>query len=284
MQFVRYTDGSGPTWGLKDGATIHALSDLPEGEPNLGDISNESYRSRVTTLVNEGTLTQTDANAVSLLAPVPRPGKIVCVGLNYRDHAEEQNEEIPDQPMLFGKASTSVTNPGNPIVHPAPDGDEQVDYEVELGVVIGKRGKDLNEDEAYDHVAGYTIHNDVSGRTAQEVDGQFFRGKSYDTFAPMGPTLVATDGFDPNSVDVELRVDGEVKQSSNTKQFIFDIGEVVSYISQSMTLVPGDVISTGTPGGVGIFRDPVEVLKPGQTVEAEIEGIGTLTNPVVDKS
>ncbi|WP_324761036.1 fumarylacetoacetate hydrolase family protein [Haloarcula sp. GH36] len=281
MLFVRYTDGTSPMWGVKEESTIHALSDLPEGEPTLADLSNRSYRNDIGTLVGTEALTQVDADDVSLLAPVPRPGKIVCCGLNYRDHAEEQDESIPERPMLFGKAPTAVTNPGDPIIHPAPDGDEQVDYEVELGVIIGERCTDCTESDAYDHVAGYTILNDISGRTAQQTDGQFFRGKSYDTFAPMGPALVSGDDFDPNSVDVELRVDGETKQSSNTEQFIFDVGELVSYISQSMTLRPGDVISTGTPGGVGIFRDPVEVLEPGQTTEAEIAGIGTLRNTVI---
>lgn len=283
MQFVRYTDGSGPSWGVKEEKTIHGLSDLPEGEPNLADVSSPDYRSKLETLIEHGSLTQLEANSVTLLAPVPRPGKIVCCGLNYLDHAEEQNEELPERPMLFGKATTSVTNPGDPIVHPNPSGEEQVDYEVELGVVIGKRCKDISEADAYDHIAGYTVINDVSGRTAQDTDGQFFRGKSYDTFAPMGPTLVADKEFNPNNVDVEMHVDGEIKQSSNTEQFIFNVGELVSYISRSMTLEAGDVISTGTPGGVGIFRDPVDVLEPGQTTEAKIEGIGTLTNTVVGK-
>lgn len=218
MQFVRYTDGTSPSWGIKKETTIHALSGLPQEEPTLADLSTPSYRSQVAILVENGALTQVDADSVSLLAPIPWPGKIVCCGLNYRDHAEKQNEEIPEQPMLFGKAATSVTNPGDPIVHPNPDGDEQVDYE-----------------------------------------------------------------FDPNNVDIEMRVDGEVKQSSNTEQFIFNVGELVSYISQSMTLRAGDVILTGMPGGIGIFRDPIEVLEPGQTTEAEIEGIGTLTNTVVSE-
>ncbi|WP_313693514.1 fumarylacetoacetate hydrolase family protein [Halorarum halobium] len=279
MQFVRYTDGAAPTWGIKRDTTIHALAGLPQGEPDLGDVSNPDYRSRVSTLVNEGTLTRVPVDEVSLLAPVPRPGKIVCCGLNYRDHAEEQDEDIPERPMLFGKAPTAVTNPGDPIVHPG--GGEQVDYEVELAVVVGRDGRNLSASDVPEHVAGYTVLNDVSGRTAQGRDGQFFRGKSYDTFAPMGPTLVADEAFDPNGVDVELRVDGEPKQSSNTEQFVFDVNELLSYVSEAMTLRRGDVISTGTPGGVGIFRDPVEVLEPGQTVEATVEGIGTLRNPVV---
>ncbi len=283
MRFVRYTDGSTPTWGVERNGTIHSLSGLPRGEPDLADISEEGYRSRIRTLVTSGALPQTARSEVSLLAPVPQPGKIVCCGMNYRDHAEEQDETIPDSPMLFGKAPTAVTNPEDPIVHPDPNGAEQVDYEVELAVVIGRDITDASESDVYDRIAGYTVVNDVSGRTAQQSDGQFFRGKSYDTFAPMGPVLIADEDFDPNSADVELRVDGETKQSSNTEEFIFDVGELVSYISQSMTLRQGDVIATGTPGGVGIFRDPVEVLEPGQTVEAEIEKIGTLRNPVVAK-
>jgi 2-keto-4-pentenoate hydratase/2-oxohepta-3-ene-1,7-dioic acid hydratase in catechol pathway len=283
MHFVRYTTGATPSWGIRTENTVHALADLPRGEPQLSDIADRSYREEIKTLVEQDALTQFEVDSVSLLAPVPQPGKIVCCGLNYRDHAEEQDEQIPEQPMLFGKASTAVTNPGDPIVHPDPDGPEQVDYEVELGVVIGERCKNVSPEEAYDRIAGYTVVNDVSGRTAQENDGQFYRGKSYDTFAPMGPGLVVGDGFDPNSVDVEMRVDGETKQSSNTEQFIFDVGELTSYISESMTLESGDVISTGTPGGVGIFSDPVEVLEPGETTEAEIEGIGTLRNTVVSR-
>jgi len=279
MRFVRYTDGSGPAWGIETDGQIHALSALPGGEPTYADLTNQPYIDRLQDVVADGGLPQVDVGAVRRLAPVPEPGKIVCAGLNYRDHAEEQNEEIPDEPLLFAKAPTTVTNPGSPIVH--PDG-EQVDYEVELAVVIGRTATDLAASDVRDHVAGYTVLNDVSGRDAQMGDGQFFRGKSYDTFAPMGPALVAGDGFDPNAVDVTLRVDGETKQSSNTRQFIFEVPELVAYISRNMTLRPGDVISTGTPGGVGIFRDPVDLLEPGDVCEAEIEGIGTLTNPVAE--
>lgn len=281
MQFVRYTSGDSATWGVQMDGSIHSLSGLPQGEPTLEALTNQSYRAHVAGLVDHGSLPQLDVADVSLLAPVPTPGKIICAGLNYRDHAEEQDEETPENPILFSKASTTVTNPGNPIVHPG--GDEQVDYEVELGVVVGRTAKDIGPEEVDDHVAGYTVLNDVSGRAAQFADGQYFRGKSYDTFSPMGPTLVAGDDIDPNALDVSLRVDGEVKQSSNTEQFIFDVQDLLAYISESMTLEPGDVISTGTPGGVGIFRDPVDLLEPGQVCEAEIEGIGTLTNPVVSK-
>jgi 2-keto-4-pentenoate hydratase/2-oxohepta-3-ene-1,7-dioic acid hydratase in catechol pathway len=278
MQFVRYNSGAGPTWGVRTDDEIHALADLPAGEPSYQDLANKRYLDGVERAVENGTLTVVDADEASLLAPVPQPPKIVCAGLNYRDHAEEQDEEIPDEPLLFAKAPTTVTNPGSPIVH--PEG-EQVDYEVELAVIVGRTAKDIDEDEVSDYVAGYTVLNDVSGRDAQFSDGQFFRGKSYDTFSPMGPALVAGGDFDPNAVDVALRVDGETKQSSNTEQFIFDVPELVSYISSNMTLQPGDVIPTGTPGGVGIFRDPVDLLEPGQTCEAEIHGIGVLRNPVV---
>lgn len=280
MQLVRYTCGAGPAWGVKDDTAIHALADLPAGEPSYQDLTNQNYCNQLQDAVGNGTLSRVDLDDVNLLAPVPQPPKIVCAGLNYLDHAEEQDEEIPEVPLLFSKAPTTVTNPNSPIVHP---GDEQVDYEVELAAVIGRTAKDLEESEVSDYIAGYTVLNDVSGRSAQFSDGQFFRGKSYDTFSPMGPTLVTGSEFDPNAVDVALRVDGETKQSSNTEEFIFDIPELIAYISENMTLEPGDVISTGTPGGVGIFREPTDLLEPGQVCEAEIEGIGTLTNPVVSE-
>jgi 2-keto-4-pentenoate hydratase/2-oxohepta-3-ene-1,7-dioic acid hydratase in catechol pathway len=278
MQFVRYSAGGRPAMGVRIDSQVHALAELPAGEPTYGDLTNQRYLEQVRDAVHHDTLSQRAISDVNLLAPVPQPGKIVCAGLNYRDHAEEQDEKIPDEPLLFAKAPTTVTNPGSPIVH--PEG-EQVDYEVELAVVVGRTAKNLDEADVSEYLAGYTVLNDVSGRDAQLSDGQFFRGKSYDTFSPMGPTLVAGDDFDPNAVDVELRVDGETKQASNTRQFIFDVHELVAYISHNMTLLPGDVISTGTPGGVGIFRDPPDLLEPGQLCEAEIEGIGTLTNPVV---
>jgi 2-keto-4-pentenoate hydratase/2-oxohepta-3-ene-1,7-dioic acid hydratase in catechol pathway len=279
MRFVRYSSGGSVTLGVESEAGLHPLSGLPAGEPSLQELANDRYLQTVARAVDTGALSVVDPASVSRLAPVPRPGKIICAGLNYRDHAEEQDEDIPEQPLLFAKAPTTVTNPDSPIVHPG--GGEQVDYEVELAVVIGRYARDLEAADVDDYVAGYTILNDVSGRDAQFSDGQFFRGKSYDTFSPMGPALVAGPEFDPNAADVALRVDGDTKQSSNTEQFIFDIQELVAYISETMTLRPGDVISTGTPAGVGIFREPVDLLEPGHTCEAEIEGIGVLSNPVV---
>lgn len=279
MKFVRYTTDGSPQWGVEYDSKLHPLSRLVEGPPDFSDIANPSYRTSIRRALQDGALSSRPAGDVRRLAPVPQPGQIVCVGLNYHDHAEEQDEEVPERPLLFAKSASAVTNPDDPIVHPA-DIDE-VDYEVELGIVIGRTARDVDAEDARDYIAGYTIVNDVSARDAQFNDGQFFRGKSYHTFAPMGPTLVTDDSVDPNAIDVELRVNGQVKQSSSTEEFIFDVGDVVEYISGVTTLRPGDVISTGTPGGVGIFRDPPDLLEPGDTVEAEIEGIGVLENPVV---
>lgn len=280
MQLVRHTAGSTGSWGVLDGETIHSLADVATEASPLTAFTNESYRRNLSRLVEENALPAVAADGVELLAPVPSPGKLVCVGLNYRDHAEEVDEELPDEPLLFGKAPTAVTDPGAPVR--LPPGIEEVDWEVELGVVLGRTAHRVSAADAAEYVAGYTVVNDVSGRDAQFDDGQWFRGKSFDTFAPMGPTLATGDAFDPNGTDVALRVNGETKQSSNTDQFIFDVPELIEYVSHAMTLEPGDVISTGTPAGVGISREPPELLSPGDSVEAEVEGIGTLANPVVD--
>ncbi|WP_227379392.1 fumarylacetoacetate hydrolase family protein [Haladaptatus halobius] len=279
MRFIRYAGGNTQHWGTVVDDTVYSLAEAPFGEPTYKDIATPGYRSKVQQAVDSDTLTGVPRTEVQELAPVPNPGKIICVGLNYHDHAEEQDEEIPDKPILFAKSSTSVTNPNAAIIH--PDDIEQVDYEVELGIVMGRTSKNVPATDAMNYIAGYTVVNDVSARDAQFEDGQFFRGKSYDTFAPMGPELVTDDTIDPNALDVETRVNGETKQSSNTDEFIFDTYEIVAYLSRVMTLHPGDVISTGTPGGVGVFRDPPELLEPGDEVEVEIESIGTLRNHVI---
>ncbi|MFB6268390.1 MAG: fumarylacetoacetate hydrolase family protein [Halobacterium sp.] len=279
MRFVRYTTGDAPVWGVAVDDTVYTLTDTPVGGPTYGDIATPGYREKVQQALDTEALPGTPRGDVQKLAPVPSPGKIACVGLNYHDHAEEQDEPVPEKPMLFAKSSTAVTGPDAAIVH--PEDVDQVDYEVELAVVVGRTAKDVDREDAADYVAGYTVLNDVSARDAQFEDEQFFRGKSYDTFAPMGPELVTGDDVDPNSLDVALRVNGDTKQASNTDQFIFDVYDVVAYLSRVMTLEPGDVISTGTPGGVGVFRDPPDLLEPGDVVEAEIEGIGTLRNHVV---
>lgn len=281
MRFVRYTTGGTPRWGVAVEDTVYSLADAPFGEPSYEEITTPGYREKVQQALDTDVLTAKPRSDVRELAPVPDPGKIACVGLNYHDHAEEQDKELPEKPMLFGKSSTSVTHPDSAIIH--PNDVDQVDYEVELAIVIGRTAKNVNREDAADYVAGYTILNDVSARDAQFEDEQFFRGKSYDTFAPMGPELVTDDQLDPNSLDVALRVNGDTKQESNTEEFIFDVYEVIEYLSDVMTLEPGDVISTGTPGGVGVFQDPPELLEPGDEVEAVVESIGTLQNTVVEE-
>lgn len=280
MKFVRLSTDDGAKWGVQQGDSVHHLVGSRVGAPSLTQLRNPSFQRVIREQIAAGDFPTTPTDDTNLQAPVPNPGKIVCVGLNYHDHAAEQDEEIPERPILFGKASTSVTDPGSAIVEP-PDID-QLDYEVELGVVIGRTAKDVSAAAARDYVAGYTVVHDVSARDAQFADGQWLRGKSYDTFAPMGPALLTEGATDPNDLTVELRVNGERKQHSTTAEFIFDVDELVEYISRAMTLRPGDVISTGTPGGVGIFRDPPELLEPGDVVEAEIEDIGVLRNHVIE--
>jgi len=215
-----------------------------------------------------------------LLAPMPRPGKIVCLGRNYRDHIEEQGAKPPGKPLLFSKASTCVIGPGQKIV--IPPGSVKVDYEGELAIIVGSKVKNISEEDAAATIYGYTILNDVTEREIQFGEKQWFRGKSIDTFAPMGPWIVTADEIgDPLALELTTKVNSEVRQSESTGMLIFTPAFVVSYISRTMTLEPGDVISTGTPGGVGVFRDPPVFLKSGDVVEITIDKIGTLTNSVV---
>jgi acylpyruvate hydrolase len=219
------------------------------------------------------------ANVV-LSAPIPRPGKIICVGLNYRDHAEESNMPIPDAPTIFSKYTNSVIGPGESIV--IPHVTDKVDYEGELAFVIGRRGRYVPEEEALDYVGGYMAFNDVSARDFQMRTSQWTIGKTFDTFAPVGPALVTADEIpDPHNLDLCVRIAGEVLQSSNTRNLIFSVQALIAYLSQVMTLEPGDVVATGTPSGVGFARNPPRFLRPGDVVEVEIQGIGTLANPVI---
>jgi acylpyruvate hydrolase len=220
---------------------------------------------------------------VTLKAPVPRPGKLILLGLNYRDHAEETGQKIPEVPTLFAKYHNSVVGPGAAILIPRTT--EQIDYEAEFAFVIGRRGHDIPRERALDYVAGYTIINDVSARDYQFVTSQWMVGKTFDTHCPMGPSLVLKDEVpDPHNLDISLSIAGEVLQKSNTTQLIFKIPETVEYLSQVMTLEPGDVISTGTPAGVGFTRKPPRWLRPGETVRVEIAGLGVLENPVAKGS
>lgn len=223
------------------------------------------------------------ASEVTLQAPIPNPGKIVAVGLNYRDHAEEQNVPLPSRPLIFAKFPTAVASPGQPIELPAIS--RQVDVEAELCVVILATTRGVTPEEASHSIAGYTAGNDVSARDLQYSDRQWVRGKSCDTFAPMGPFLVSPDEIgDPHALDIELQLNGRVQQQSNTANLIFNCFELVAFISESITLEPGDIIFTGTPAGVGMFRNPQVFLQPGDRVEIRIEKIGTLFNPVVEAS
>jgi acylpyruvate hydrolase len=222
-----------------------------------------------------------DLNNVILRAPILRPQKLIGIGLNYRDHVEEIKAAVPKQPLLFGMYSNAIIGPEDPIVIPAMS--RQIDYEAELGVVIGRRTRHVPVEEAIRHVAGYTIINDVSARDLQASDRQWLRAKSFDTFAPMGPYLVTKETLgDGDGLSIQLRLNGTTMQKSTTRNLIFKVPELVSHISKVMTLEPGDVIATGTPGGVGFVRNPQVFLKPGDLVEIEIEGIGTLRNPVAD--
>jgi 2-keto-4-pentenoate hydratase/2-oxohepta-3-ene-1,7-dioic acid hydratase in catechol pathway len=217
--------------------------------------------------------------SVHLLAPVPRPGKVICIGLNYRDHAEETGLPLPAVPILFPKFANSVIAPGAPIVLP-PETDEP-DYEAELGVVIGRTARRVGEEDALSYVAGYTCMNDVSARDLQNRTSQWMLGKAIDTFLPCGPWLVTPDEIpDPQALAIRLRLNGRELQSSNTGQMVFGVAELVASISRTITLDPGDLIATGTPPGVGFTRTPPVWLADGDEVEVEVEGIGTLTNPV----
>jgi 2-keto-4-pentenoate hydratase/2-oxohepta-3-ene-1,7-dioic acid hydratase in catechol pathway len=211
--------------------------------------------------------------------PIERPGKIVCVGLNYRDHAEEQGAELPAAPLLFAKWTTALVGPGEPIVIPPIVG--KADYEAELGVVIGERVKGVSKENAFEAVRGYLCANDVSARDLQFGDGQWTRGKSPDTFCPVGPMTPRDEVSDPHALGIRAIVSGEVLQDSTTANLIFGIDEVIAYASQTTTLEPGDLILTGTPAGVGVFRDPQRLLQPGDEVTIEIDGLTSLTNPVV---
>ena len=225
---------------------------------------------------------------VQLLAPIPRPRKnIMCLGWNYAEHEKEtaalrgRVSSIPEHPVLFTKATTTVNAPyGNIVVDPAVS--VQIDWEVELGVIIGKTGKNIREEDALSYVFGYTVINDVTARDLQSQHKQFFKGKSIDGYCPMGPWIVTADEIaDPQQLDLRLRVNGVTKQEASTNTMIFSVRQIIAVLSLGMTLEPGDIIATGTPSGVGFARNPPEFLKPGDVVEAEVEKIGMLRNAVV---
>jgi 2-keto-4-pentenoate hydratase/2-oxohepta-3-ene-1,7-dioic acid hydratase in catechol pathway len=275
MRLIRFGAPGAEEPGLwQDGRIVALRRHFPE----IPDVGEEFFRqgwlARISAVSDPG-----EEREVRLGSPVARPSKLICLGKNYVEHAHEGHFEPPAQPLLFAKAPSALNGPYDPVILPRSCG--QVDWEVELALVIGREGKRIQPAQAWDFIAGYTIMNDVSGREAQFGDGQWFRGKSFDTFAPMGPALVTPDEIgDVTQLQLTATVDGQVMQSGHTGDLIFDIPYLLSYISEDITLLPGDVISTGTPAGVGIFRDPPVTLKAGNVVECRIDMLGAIVNPV----
>ncbi len=276
MRLIRFGEPGREAPGLWQDGRIVALRPHFPDIPDVGEaFFREGWLERIRGLDDAGM-----EQDVRLGPPIVHPSKLICLGKNYVEHAREGHFEPPAKPLLFAKAPSALNGPRDPVVLPRSCG--QVDWEVELALVIGRKGKRIRKQEAFDYIAGYTVMNDVSGREAQFGDGQWFRGKSFDTFAPLGPTLVTPDEIgDVANLQLTALVDGETMQTGNTRDLIFDIPYLLHYISADITLLPGDVISTGTPAGVGIFRDPPLTLQPGNVVECRVAGIGSLVNPVV---
>lgn len=250
---------------------------LAEGDEILAEVRElQAQVARMGERIKEMSIGLTEAH---LLPPVERPGKILCIGLNYVDHAREAGLPIPKEPIIFGKYANSAVGSGHPIRIPSVT--REVDFEAELAVVVGKRAYRVSEEDALGYVAGYMNFNDVSARDLQRMDGQWMKGKFLNTFAPMGPWLVTADEVgDPGKLGIQLRLNGQTMQDSSTGNLIFNVPYIVSYLSHLLTLEPGDVIATGTPPGVGFSRRPPVFLQPGDTVEVEVEGLGVLKNPV----
>ena len=259
----------------------------PTGEAGYAQQHSDGARTKLRGTLLDG-LEPTGETAVvaKLLAPLT-PTVILCIGLNYRQHAAETNAPLPDFPVLFFKNPASAQNPGDPIILPRWLTSTKVDYECELAVVIGKRAKNVPRAEALQYVLGYTCANDVSARDWQKEGGgtQWCRGKSFDTFAPLGPAIVTPDEIpNPQALRIRTTIDGETLQDSSTADMIFDIPTLIEFLSGSTTLLPGTVILTGTPQGVGAARKPARFLQPGETVTVEIESIGALSNPVIEEA
>jgi 2-keto-4-pentenoate hydratase/2-oxohepta-3-ene-1,7-dioic acid hydratase in catechol pathway len=274
--------------GPRAGALIgNRVLDIGEADPSLPHSIDKILRRglipQVKNLVD--TASELDrkhlhpAESLELYPPVVSPGKIICLGLNYLDHAKEQDREPPSHPMLFAKAVTALTGPYDDIV--IRPGVENVDAEAELAAVIGREGTMIDRNDAAGYIAGFMVFNDVSARKIQREDRQWFRGKGFDTFAPCGPCLVTPEGIGKHSgLAISQRLNGEIVQSSSTAEMISSVEETISFVSAGMTLMPGDIIATGTPAGVGLFRDPPVFLGDGDIVEIEIERIGKLRNRV----
>ena len=284
MRLATIETWAGPRAALQVGDSfldIHATDANLPGNLRLLLDGGPSVLEAVAELANRPGAVKVAAGQVQFHAPIVDPRKIICVGLNYKDHAAESGSPIPKDPILFSKYATALIGHGETIVLPKVS--QEVDYEAELVIVVGKKGRHLTLNNAMDHVAGYTVGHDVSARDWQlKKDGkQWMVGKTFDTFAPAGPVLVTKDEVkDPQNLPIRLRLNGEVMQNSSTKQMIFGVAELLVYLSQVFTLEPGDLIYTGTPPGVGVARKPPVYLKDGDVVEVEIEGLGLLRNPV----
>jgi 2-keto-4-pentenoate hydratase/2-oxohepta-3-ene-1,7-dioic acid hydratase in catechol pathway len=281
MRLISFRNGSQVGAGVLCGTDVLPLSAFGYSDALAFFSAGEPAMARVTTALRDSsTECLVPLASLQLLTPILHPPKILCVGLNYRDHAIEAKMEIPKVPTIFVKFSNALIGPGAPIVLPAVT--QQVDYEAELAFVIGRGGKHISRDRWRDHVFGYTILNDVSARDVQLATSQWTLGKSLDTFAPVGPHIVSADEVpDPHSLDIRLSIGGETLQHSNTCELIFGVPELIEYISRFVPLETGDIISTGTPSGVGLGRKPQRWLRPGEEIVIEIEKIGTLRNPVM---
>jgi len=275
MRLIRFGDVGREKPGLwQDDKIVDLRAIIPE-IPDIGEFFfRDGWLKRIEDLENSG-----QKMDVRIGCPLHRPSKIICLGLNYLEHKEESGFEKPEKPLLFCKTQNTLAGPFDPII--LPQSCSQIDWEVELAVVIGRQGKRIAPEDAMNYVAGFSVMNDVSGREAQFADSQWFRGKSFDTFAPLGPALVTVDEVeDFQNLKLTASVNGQIMQNGNTADMIFDIPAIISFISEDITLVPGDIISTGTPSGVGIFRDPPVLLKAGDVVECRVEKIGTIRNTV----
>lgn len=291
MKLITFRKNAGAESGYGIGALITAgqivdLTRLASDRPMTADgvtscfDMDSGFLDKARNVVNNERSDTIDLADVDIAASVPRPGKIICIGLNYRDHAEESGMAIPTKPVIFSKFPSCIIGPGQPIVVPVES--TQTDYEAELGVVIGRRALKVGREAALDHVLGYANFNDVSARDFQFADSQWQRGKSCDTFAPIGPFIATADEIrDPQDLSIKFRLNGKTMQDSSTKQMIFGVAELIEYLSRYFTLEPGDIIATGTPPGVGFARKPPVYLQDGDIAEVEIAGLGILSNPVI---
>ncbi len=281
MKLIRFGDRGKEKTGieLKGGRRIN-VSDFGE-DYDENFFASDGLNRLTKWLADHQEECETIGSGVRLGPPIARPSKIVCIGLNYAKHAAESGMDVPKAPVIFFKSTTSIVGPYDNVM--LPKGGHKTDWEVELAVVIGRKTSYISEENAIDHIAGYMVHNDVSERAFQlEMSGQWVKGKSCDTFAPLGPVMATKDEIpDPHDLNLWLKLNGEKIQDGNTDDFVFNIPQVIAYLSQFMTLLPGDVVSTGTPSGVGLGFDPPKYLKPGDIMELGIDGLGIARQKVI---